>query len=336
MRVRCRFAGSLPHVRAAAKLAAAAACAFALASGAEAAGTPAGTDIVNTAHATYDVAGSTPATIDSNTVTIKVDELLDVSVAWREPSDVATAPGLTGQIVSYTVSNGGNGQEAFALAPVHAGGGDFDPTVTSIVLDTNGNGSFDPGVDTLYVPGGNDPVLAPDQSVVVFLLSTIPAGAADGNRGRIDLSATAKTGSGTAGTTFAGAGEGGGNAVVGLTGGKGQHDAWYAVRKASLAFVKTASVADPYGGTTQAPGAVITYTLTATVSGTGSLANVAVTDAVPAGTTYKAGSLSLDAAALSDADDADAGKFTGSGIAVGLGTIAAGTTRIVKFQVKID
>src|SRR4051812_39615099 len=336
MRVRRRLAGSLPHVGAAAKLAAAAACAFGLASAARAAGTPAGTDIVNTAHATYDVPGSTPATVDSNTVTIKVDELLDVSVAWREPSDVATAPGLIGQIVSFTITNGGNGQEAFALAPVHAGGGDFDPVVTSLVLDTNGNGSFDPGVDTLYVPGGNDPVLAPDQSVVVFLLATMPGGLADGNRGRIDLAATAKTGTGAAGTSFAGAGDGGGNAVIGLTGAKAQHEAWYAVHKASLAFVKTASVADPYGGTTQGPGAIVTYTLTATVSGSGSLANVAVADPVPAGTTYKAGSLSLDAAALSDADDADAGKFTGSGIAVGLGTLAAGTTRIVKFQVKID
>jgi uncharacterized repeat protein (TIGR01451 family) len=336
MRFLSRFAGSLPHVRAAAKLAAGTACALAAASEAQAAGTPAGTDIVNTAHATYDVPGSPPATVDSNTVTIKVDELLDVSVAWREPSDVIGAPGLTDQIVSYTVTNGGNGQEAFALAPVHAGGGDFDPTVTSIVLDTNGNGSFDPGVDTLYVPGANDPQLAPDQSVVVFVLSTLPAGAADGDRGRIDLSATAKTGSGTPGTSFAGAGDGGGNAVVGLTGAKAQHEAWYAVHKASLAFVKTASVADPYGGTTQGPGAVITYTLTATVSGTGSLANVAIADAVPAGTTYRPGSLSLDAAALSDADDADAGKFTGSGIAVSLGTVAAGATRIVKFQVKID
>lgn len=336
MRVSRRFAGSLPCARAVATLAAGAACAFGLGSAAEAAGTLAGTDIVNTAHATYDVAGASPATVDSNTVTIKVDELLDVSVAWREPSDVQSAPGLTDQIVSYTVTNGGNGQEAFALATVHAGGGDFDPTVTSVVLDTNGNGSFDPGVDTAYVPGGNDPVLAPDQSVVVFVLSTIPAGAADGNRGRIDLSATAKTGSGTAGTSFAGAGDGGGNAVVGLTTAKGQHEAWYVVRKASLAFVKTASVADPYGGTTQGPGAIITYTLTATVSGTGTLANVAVADAVPAGTSYKAGSLSLDAAALSDADDADAGKFTGSGIAVSLGNVAAGTTRIVKFQVKID
>jgi uncharacterized repeat protein (TIGR01451 family) len=320
----------------AATLAAGAACAFGLAAPAQAAGTLAGTNITNVAHATYDNPNGPPETVDSNVVTIKVDELLDVSVAWREPSDVVSSPGATNQIVSFTVTNGGNGDEDFTLGTVQAGGGDFDPTVTSIVLDTNSNGSYDPGVDTVYVPGSNDPQLAPDASTVVFVLSTIPAGASDGNRGRIDLVATSKTGTGTPGSTFAGAGEGGGNAVVGLTTAKAQHESWYAVHKASLAFVKSATVVDPYGGTTQGPGAIITYTLTATVSGTGSLGNVGVTDAIPTGTTYKPGSLSLDAATLSDADDADAGKFTGTGIAVGLGTMAAGSSKTVKFQVKID
>lgn len=336
MRYDFRSAGTLPIAALAARFAAGAAVSLGLAGAAHAAGTPAGTDITNVAHATYDTPNGPPETVDSNVVTIKVDELLDVSVAWREPADVVTSPAAVNQIVSYTVTNGGNGQEAFTLGTVQAGGGDFDPTVTSIVLDTNGNGSYDPGVDTVYVAGSNDPDLAPDQSAVVFVLSTIPAGAADGNRGRIDLTATSKTGTGTAGTTFAGAGEGGGNAVVGLTTAKAQDEAWYAVHKASLAFVKSATVADPFGGTTQGPGSTITYTLTATVSGTGSLANVGVADPIPTGTTYKAGSLTLDAATLSDADDADAGKFTGSAVAVSLGTMAAGSSKTVKFQVKID
>ncbi|MEA3048278.1 MAG: hypothetical protein QOG84_114 [Sphingomonadales bacterium] len=335
MQYQFRRAGSPARARKA-MLVAAGAAALGLAGAAQAAGTPAGTDITNVAHATYDQPSGTPATVDSNTVTIKVDELLDVTVAWRDPSDVVTSPGSTNQVLSFTVTNAGNGHEAFTLATVQGAGDDFDPGVTSIVLDTNGNGSYDPGVDTAYVAGSNDPQLAPDGSIVVFVLSTIPPAAADGNRGRIDLTATSKTGTGTPGTTFAGAGEGGGNAVVGLTTAKGQHEGWYAVHKASLSFVKSATVADPFGGATQGPGSIITYTLTATVTGTGSLANVAVTDPIPTGTTYKAGSITLDATPLTDAADADAGSFTGSGIAVGLGTMAAGATKTVKFQVKID
>src|SRR3954462_5141392 len=173
-----RRAGSPARAKKA-MLIAAGAGALGFAGAAEAAGTPAGTDITNVAHATYDQPDGTPATIDSNIVTIKVDVLLDVTVAWRDPSDIATSPGLTNQILSFTVTNAGNGNEAFALNTVHAGGGDFDLTVTSLVLDTNGNGSFDPGVDIVYVPGANDPQLAPDGWIVVFVLSTLPPAALD-------------------------------------------------------------------------------------------------------------------------------------------------------------
>jgi uncharacterized repeat protein (TIGR01451 family) len=332
-----RSAGTSSYIVKAARLAAGAACAAALGGTAQAAGTPAGTNIVNVATATYDTPGGTPTSVDSNTVTVKVDELLDVTVTWADPADVASQPGLTGQVLKYTVANGGNGPEAYRLGTIaNSGGDDFDPVVTGVYLDTNGNGAFDQGVDTAYVAGSNDPLLAPDQSLAVFVLSARPAGTQDGNRGRVDLTAAAVTGTGTPGTSFAGAGEGGGNAVVGATGAKGEDDGWYAIRRASLAFLKSASVADPFGGTTQGPGAVITYTLTATVSGTGSLANLKVADAIPAGTTYQAGSLTLENAPLTDAADADAGKFDGTGISVGLGTVASGASKTVKFKVKID
>lgn len=307
------------------------------ASPAQAAGTPAGTSITNVATATYELPGGGETSVDSNVVTLKVDELLDVSVAWGDPADVATSAGLGGQVLKFTVTNAGNGAESFTLATLANGGGDdFDPAVTGIVLDTNGNGAYDAGIDTAYASGGNDPQLDPDQSIAVFVLSSIPAGAADGHRGRIDLTAVAKTGSGAPGTSFAGLGQGGGDAVVGATGADAEDDGYYRVARASAAFVKSATVADPFGGTASAPGATITYTLAATVSGSGSLANLRVSDSVPAGTTYRAGSLTLEGSPLTDAADADSGSFTGTGIAVGLGTVAAGTTRTITFQVKID
>jgi len=311
------------------------ACVFA--SPAVAAGTPAGTNITNVATATYELPSGGEASVDSNVVTLKVDELLDVSVAWGDPADVGTSAGLTGQVMKFTLTNGGNGVESFTLATIATGGGDdFDPTPTSIVLDSNGNGAYDAGVDTAYASGSNDPQLDPDQSLTVFVLSTIPAGAGDGHRGRIDLTAVAKTGSGAPGTSFAGLGQGGGDAVVGATGGDAEDDGYYRVARASVSFVKSATVADPFGGDAAAPGSTITYTLAASVTGTGSLANLRVTDAVPAGTTYSAGSITLDGAALTDAADADAGRFTGTGVSVGLGNVAAGTTKTITFQVKID
>jgi uncharacterized repeat protein (TIGR01451 family) len=309
----------------------------AFASPASAAGTPAGTTIDNVATATYELPTGDETSVDSNVVSLKVDELLDVTVASADPGDVVTQPGLTAQRLSFTVTNAGNGLEKFTLATVANGGGDdFDPAVTSIVLDGNGNGAYDAGVDTVYVAGTNDPELDPDESLSVFVLSTIPPAAQDGDRGRVDLTAVAVTGSGAPGTSFAGLGQGGGDAVVGATGADAADDGYYRVASASVSFVKSATVADPYGGATQGPGAVITYTLAATVSGTGSLTNLRVADAVPDDTSYQAESIALDGSPLTDAADADAGRYTGTGIAVTLGNVAAGTTKTITFKVKID
>lgn len=337
MRMIANFA---PHGACAGKalLASASALAFGtLASPAGAAGTPAGTVIDNVATATYEMPGGVEDEVTSNIVSLKVDELIDVTVASADPGDVSTTPGATGEVLRFTLTNAGNGSEGFALTARGANGGDdFDPTVTSIVLDSNGNGAYDAGIDTVYVANSNDPVLAPDASIAIFILSSIPAGAADGARGRADLLAVARTGSGTPGTSFAGAGQGGGNAVVGATGADAEDDGYYAVSRANLTFVKTAAAADAFGGVTKVPGSTITFTLTATVDGSGSLANVRVTDSIPPGTSYKPGSLALGGAALTDAADSDAGAFTGSGIDIALGNIAAGSSRTITFQVKID
>ena len=302
-----------------------------------AAGTTAGTTISNQATATYTDPGGNPVTVPSNTVALRVDEVLNVTVATAEAGDVASQPGATNQVVRYTVTNTGNGSEAFRLAAVTAIGGDaFDPNATSLVIDSNGNGVYDPGVDTVYTPGTNDPVLAPDIAVRIFVLSTVPASATDGQRGQIDLTATAVTGSGTAGTVFAAQGNGGGDAVVGATTASGHDRNFYVVSAATVALVKSATVLDPFGTAKSVPGAVITYALVATVSGSGSLANLAVGDPIPANTTYVPASITAEGASVSDATDADAGEFAASRVTVRLGTVAGGQTRTVTFKVRIN
>ena len=301
-----------------------------------AAGTLAGTDIQNIATASYDSGGST-VEIQSNPVVIKVDELLDVVVVSSDPGDVTTTNGATDAPLTFRITNNGNGPEYFTLTPnVVNGGDDFDPALSQVVLDTNNNGVYDPGVDTVYVAGSNDPLLTPDQSLTVFVLNNIPASQNNGDRANVTLAATATTGTGAPGTTFAGAGEGGGNAVVGSTSATGQAGGFLLVEAASIALVKSAVVADPFGGTNPVPGATVTYTLVATISGAGTLANVAITDPIPASTQYVASSMTLEGSPLTDASDADQGNFNGTRIAVALGNVAAGQTRTVTFKVTIQ
>mgnify|MGYP001175597392 FL=1 len=306
-------------------------------SSAQAAGTAAGTTISNTATATYTDPGGNPQTANSNQVDILVDEILNVTVAKADPGPVVVAPGSTNQVLSFTVTNTGNGSEAFNLTPTTAIGGDqFDPTTTSIVIDTNGNGVYDAGVDTVYTAGSNDLTLAPDQSRRVFVLSTIPGGGTDLDRGDLDLTAAARTGTGAPGSIFAGQGQGGGDAVVGTTGADGIDRGAYVIQTATMAFVKSASVLDPFGGTKSVPGSIVTYTLVATISGSGTLTNLAIADVVPANTTYQVGTIVLQSSPMSDAADADAGQFAGNTVTVQLGTVAGGQTRTASFKVRIN
>ncbi len=298
-------------------------------------GTPAGTDIQNIATATYETLGG-PIEIDSNLVVIRVDELLDVTVSSSNPGDVATTPSGN-NVQTFQVTNSGNGNEAFALvANVAVGGDDFDPSLQSLVLDSNNNGVYDAGVDTIYVAGSNDPVLAPDTSITVFIITSTPASAVNNNRAEVSLLASAVTGTGAPGSSFPGAGDGNSNAVVGNTGADAQASSFLAVQAALLALVKSAAVADPFGGTRPVPGSVITYTLVASVSGSGTLTNITISDPIPAETTYSAQSITLEGVGQSDAVDTDQGSFNGSAIRVAVGSLASGESRTVTFRVTIQ
>jgi uncharacterized repeat protein (TIGR01451 family) len=302
--------------------------------------TPAGTDIQNVATATYDTPTG-PVSVNSNTVVIKVDELLDVDVARTDPGDITTAPGATNNVQTFRVTNTGNGTEAFTLtADVNKSGDDFNPTLVQMFFDTpvGGvyNGVYDAGVDTPYVAGNNDPNLAPGEGRTVFVLTNTPTTPVNGNRAEVGLRATANTGSGNPGTSFAGLGDGGGDAVVGLTRASFEKTGFLVVSAASVVLVKSATILDPFGGNKPVPGAFITYNLVATVSGSGTLNNLVISDPIPANTAYSAGTITLEAAGLTDAVDADAANYNGTRISVAAGNVPAGQTRSVTFKVQIQ
>lgn len=301
---------------------------------ANAAGVTAGTVIQNTASATYS-SGTDSTTVSSNTVSIRVDELLDVAVASLDGSPKSLGSGTT--VLTYSITNTGNGAEAFQLTADPAiGGNGFNASVQTIAVDTNGNGIFDPGVDTVIANGGNTGPINPDASTTVFVAVSLPSGAADNATSQVRLTAAAASGTGAPGTVFAGQGTGGGDAVVGST--TAQDDALSALiaSTAAVTLVKSLNVVDPFGGAQPVPGAVVTYTIRADVAGTGQVSGLRVTDIIPAGTTYVAGTLTLDGAPLSDAGDGDAGTASASGVSVDIGTQAGGTSRAVAFKARIN
>lgn len=305
----------------------------AVAAPAAASGVPAGVVIENTATATYTV-NTTTQSVDSNTVSLKVDEILDVASASQESGPVAAT---TTAVLRYKVTNTGNGPEAFTLtADPAVSGNSFNGTVTGLAIDVNGNGIYDVGVDTALTNGATSASLAADAHLDLLVLLTIPANAPANASSRVDLIATATTGSGAPGTLFAGAGVSGGDAVVGASTATTTAQATLTVNKAVVALSKSAIVADPFGGTRPVPSAIITYSIVANVTGAGTVTGLGITDAIPAGTTYQAGTLTLEGVALTDGADADTGQASASGVAVQLGDVAAGSVRTVTFKVRIN
>ncbi len=303
-------------------------------------GTPPGTDITNQAMVTYIVEGDN-YTRNSNVTTNRVDEVIDVSVVWQDTSDIIVDPGDTNQILTFRVTNTGNGTETFHLTVDSAiGGGEYNPSFVNIYLDTSGNGLYDAGVDELYFPTVNDPTLPADGSAIVFVLNNIPVGISNGDHGNSQLSATSATGTGVPGTVFPSAGDGGTDAVLGAAGGSVNAMGTYFVSSVTVSLVKSVQVTDPTGGSEPVTGAVLTYSIAVAISGSGTAESLVITDPTPPNTTYRPGSLTLNTVSLTDAADADAGDVgvsTPNGITVLVGDLSAvSPLQIITFDVIIN
>ena len=163
---------------------------FAMGTAAHATGTAAGTLIQNTATATYS-SGTATGTVQSNTVSVKVDELLNVAVTSLNSSSVSASS--TAAVLTYSVVNTGNGTEPFNITvdPNISGNG-FNGTIQSVVLD-NGNGIYEPGIDTVIANGAASPSILADGSLTVFVLVALPGGATDAQVSQVRLTATSVT-----------------------------------------------------------------------------------------------------------------------------------------------
>ncbi len=302
---------------------------------ATAGGVRAGTLIENTAIATYDD-GAASRTITSNTVTILVDELLDVTVTSLNSQPVLASPGEA--VLTFEVTNQGNGPEAFDLiARTNLADNEFETAFTSVAIDSNGNGVYDAGVDEILAASRTTPILAADQAITVFVIVDVPGDVEDQQTSGVELIANATTGTGAPGTAFAGQGEGGGDAIAGTSTASASARGALRAGVATLSLIKSVSFQDPFGEQSAVPGTLATFTLVADVTGSGSIDDLIVVDAIPDGTTYAEGTLTLDDGPLTDASGDDAGEASNeNGISVSLGSAAVGAQHTITFTVTID
>jgi uncharacterized repeat protein (TIGR01451 family) len=307
--------------------------------------TGAGTVINNTATASYLISGM-PATQNAS-VAFTVQEIIDVTVAWTDGTNVIVSTPDTDEVASFDIANTGNGNETYSLAVVNVASPtdqfDFNlVTEVEIYIEDGTNPGFQLAQDILYT-GANNPTITAESTQTIYFVADIPGGLTNLDEGHLTVtveSTTAGAAGAPAGTTLVNQGDGGAiDAIVGSSQANSSDTAIYQVSSVDLTITKIIqTVVDPYGGSTFVPGSEVTYRITVTVMG-GTAQALVIVDPIPANTSYIDDTLFLNAGLLTEESDADAGDFNISqagAITVILGNTLSGTINVVDLTVTID
>ena len=295
---------------------------FALMQSAFAVGTDAGVSINNRATVNYSVGSvaqtpiessptgnSTPGVNQGANTTFVVDNKILHVVSEVGAAVTNTGPGAANVVATFRVTNQGNNAQGYALTVTNQatataspfGGGSADNSDVNnlrVFVDSNGNNTYDAGVDTATFIN----TLAEDANVTVFVLADVPLTATNNQFANVQLAARAAV-AGSNGATLAVQSTGADNpavvdvvfADVGATARDGIHEAsdQYAVASAALSVQKTSSVvSDPFNNTTNPkaiPGAIVQYSIAVTNTGASGATGVSINDPLPANTTFAQG-----------------------------------------------
>lgn len=302
--------------------------------GARAQGTAPGTLIRNIASLSFEIDGGR-ATISSNSVATRIDEVLDVQLAPASEDVLRIPSPLPADFAApFMLTNGGSGTEDFYITGAISG----EAARLSVAVDVDRNGTYDPKVDIDIPPGSRSPHLAPGAVLPLLVRFAEPPLQA----GVLNVDAHATTGSGAPALSFPGQGDGGSDAIVGKGGAAASAARRFVVGSragpavgAQATLLKSQTVQAPDGSNAGVRGATITYRLQLDTTAGETLADAEIVDPIPAGTTYVPGSIRIDSDARSDALDGDAAHFDGTALHVALGNLTQPTTMVVTFQVKI-
>lgn len=314
--------------------------------GTMAAGTPAGTTISNTATLEYSVEGLPFPPENSNTATLRVDELIALTLTWQDASPVAANTPDTNTPLTFALTNTGNGSETFTLTRNNSLPGDqYDPlsSGTPIYIESNSTPGLQTGVggDSVYTGSVTLPANAGSNStVLIYVMSDTPVGLAQGNLGDVQLTAASATSgaSGAAlGTVLAGAGDAGSDAMVGVPLAQADATGQYQINGLAVSINKT--LLSPVNPALLTPGAIVTYRLELTLTGTGIATNLVLSDPIPAGLSYVAGTAQLtgspNCTPCTDVADADPVVFSANTLSATLGNITAPATFVLTFNAQL-
>lgn len=332
--------------------------------------TTAGTTVSNTASVSYSVNGQAQTTT-STTASFVVDRKVNFTVVLDQPGPTQVNLGQTAAYTRYKVTNTTNATQDFLVnafqsgivAGVLTGTDDFNLNTFKVFVDVDGDGIYNPAIDTrTYVDE-----LAPDNSIAVFIVGDVPATGTI-NQADVALQVIAAAG-GAANAQGAGLvatdlslgnadnsvdvvfadGDSDGLGVDTSRNGQGWAYGSYVIvtRNVALTVNKTALiVSDGVNALNPKalPGAIVEYCMIANNATLNASANsVTITDPVPANTTYVPGSLAIGlpggtCTLLPTITAPFSGSFDtpNNRIVANLGTVIGGGTVAVSFKVTIN
>lgn len=344
---------------------------------AHAAGTAAGTTITNQATINFQVGTVTQTAVSASNAII-VDAKI-VLTATETGATTVVAPAQTGAVTTFQVTNNSNEVIDIGLAAAAqssgattAHGGSSAVTASSFTYWVNTNGSPTCSYSAANATQVNwlDEV-AVGTTVCVYVQSSIPSTATNGQVAGINLTATAEQGgtSGTQGAVLTQSGTGvawtpgtmqtvfadaAGNGGDSNYDGKFTALADYTVSAPVLSVNKNSLVInDPVEGSSNPkaiPGATLQYCIVVSnAAGAGtSASNINISDVLPSTVTYKPGSVVLNAVVSGSGASATCGTGTAGSDAVNytatpnptvtgtLATLAPGASEGLAFQVTIN
>jgi len=293
----------------------------------EAQGTLAKTSIANQANINY-IVGGISNSIKSNTDTFIVDRVVDVKVNWQDVAPIKVARGDKNRVLTFRLTNEGNGEDNITLSYEHNASSDFTPTNINIIRDVNNNGRYDINVD-LNV---SHVTLNADENVTLFIIGNIPndSSVKPGKHSYEQLFAVSNS------TTSVGEDRANELDVV-LRRAKDSDEGEWQVREYWLSSQKSAIVHSE--DNTLHTGTHITYKISVWIGGDAdnhTISQVDIKDAIPDGTRYLPGTLKLDGVLLTDNSDGDAGTCDGAVVDVAAGTLSGNVQKTVTFDVEIQ
>ncbi len=280
---------------------------------------PANTSIGNQASATYTDASNTQRTATSNTVVTIVQQVASFTLTTDGQAKPA-APG--GQAVyPHTLTNTGNGDDTFALSVTNNAGDNFDLTNLVLYADVNGDG----------IPDNSTPITSTGPIAAGDTFKFVASGIVASSQTALQTAAITVTAIGSATSTPAPA--------------QNNIDTTTVTSDAVINVTKSVSAASGTAGS-----GPYTFTLTYTNTGNNTAAALTLTDVIPSGMTYVAGSarwsITGPAVTLTDANDGtqgsapntiayDFGQTAPGRVTAVVTQVAPGESRSVSFQIRI-